>query len=222
MATSETLQAEKRDVKGTTASKRLRRNGILPGVIYGSSQREYMIQLDSKVFQDIVKKQASQNFIVTLEIDGADEKTKQAIVQDVQRDPLTGELVHVDFRAVSENETIHAVVPITLTGEAAGVKSGGILEQLLHEIEVHCRPADLPDSVTNDISELKVGDSLRVSDLNFPEGVTTKMGGDVLAALVTQTRASVSEGAGGEAAAEGEEAAEGEGGEEGSKEAASE
>ena len=96
------------------------------------------------------------------------------------------------------------------------------LEQLLHEIEVHCRPADLPDSVTNDISELEVGDSLRVSDLNFPEGVTTKMGGDVLAALVTQTRASVSEGAGGEAAAEGEEAAEGEGGEEGSKEAASE
>jgi large subunit ribosomal protein L25 len=214
MAKQETLKADKREVKGTTASKRLRRSGIVPGVIYGSSQREYMIQLDSKAFFDLAKKQGSQNFMVNLEIEGADEKTKRAIVQDIQRDPLSGQLIHVDFRAVSENETIHAVVPIHLVGEPAGVKSGGILEHLIHEIEVHCRPDDLPDAIENDVTGLELGGSLRVSDLNFPDGVITKMDGEVLVGLVTQTRAAASAGGGGtageEGAAEGgEEAAEG-------------
>ncbi|MEM9282195.1 MAG: 50S ribosomal protein L25 [Verrucomicrobiota bacterium] len=222
MAKQETLQAEKREVKGTTASKRLRRDGIVPAVIYGSSQREYMIQLDSKAFFDIARKQSSQNFIVNLEIEGAKEKTKLAIVQDIQRDPLTGNLIHVDFRAVSEDETIHATVPISLHGEPAGVKSGGLLEQLLREIEVYCRPNDLPEVIENDVAGLEIGDSLKVSELNLPDGVTTKMDGEVLVALVAQTRAAASaEGGGGEAGGtEGEEAAEGEG--ESSEEASSE
>ena len=88
MAKHETLQAEKRDVKGTTASKRLRRTGVVPAVIYGSNQREYMIQLNSKAFFDLARKQSSSNFLVNLEIAGANEKTKLAIVQDTQRDPL--------------------------------------------------------------------------------------------------------------------------------------
>lgn len=221
MAKQETLKADKREVKGTTASKRLRRSGIVPGVIYGSSQREYMIQLDSKAFFDLAKKQGSQNFIVNIEIDGADEKTKLAIVQDIQRDPLTGQLIHVDFRAVSENETIHAVVPVHLVGEPAGVKSGGILEHLIHEIEVHCSANTLPDAIENDVTGLELGESLRVSDLNLPEGVITKMDGDVLVGLVTQTRAAASEGGGGEEG--GEESAEGgEESAEGGEEAASE
>lgn len=207
MATQETLQAEKRDVKGTTASKRLRRSGIVPAVIYGSSQREYMIQLNSKNFFDIAKKQSSQNFIVNLEIEGAEEKTKLAIVQDIQRDPLSGNLIHIDFRAVSESETIHATVPIVLAGEPAGVKAGGLLEQLIREIEVFCRPNDLPTAIRNDVSGLEMGQSLKVSELNLPDGVTTKMDGDVLVGLVAQTRAAASAGGGGAAA---KEAAEGE------------
>ncbi|MEX2577585.1 MAG: 50S ribosomal protein L25 [Verrucomicrobiales bacterium] len=221
MAKQETLQAEKREVKGTTASKRLRRTGIVPAVIYGSSQREYTIQLDSKAFFDLAKQQGSQNFLVTLEIEGAEEKSKLAIVQDIQRDPLSGQLIHVDFRAVSENETIHATVPIALHGEPEGVKGGGILEQLLHEIEVLCRPGNLPDAIDNDIESLKLGDSLKVSELNLPEGVTVRMDGDVLVAVVAQPRlitaeeeAAEAEAAGeaaGEPAVVGEEGAEGEG-----------
>jgi large subunit ribosomal protein L25 len=213
MATQETLQAEKRDVKGTTASKRLRRSGIVPAVIYGASQREYMIQLNSKNFFDVAKKQGSQNFLVNLEIEGAEEKTKLAIVQDIQRDPLSGSLIHIDFRAVSENDTINATVPIHLQGEPAGVKAGGLLEQLIREIEVFCRPGDLPEAIDNDVSNLELGDSLKVSNLNLPDGVTTKMEGEVLVALVAQTRAAASEGGGGgggaAGAAEDEEAAEG-------------
>lgn len=208
MANQETLQAEKREVQGTTASKRLRRSGIVPGVIYGSNQREYMIQLNSKNFFDIAKKQASSNFIVNLEIEGAQEKTKLAIVQDIQRDPLSGSLIHIDFRAVNENDTIHATVPIQLTGEPAGVKAGGLLEQVLREVEVFCRPGDLPSSITNEVDDLEIGDSLKVANLALPEGVSIKMDGDVIVGLVVQTRAAASEGGVGEEGAEGEEASE--------------
>jgi len=194
MAKQETLQADKRDVKGTTASKRLRRSGVVPAVIYGSNQREYTIQLDSKSFFDLARKQTSHNFLVNLEIAGANEKTKLVIVQDIQRDPLNGSLIHVDFRAVSEGDTIHAVVPIELVGEAIGVKSGGLLEQLVHEIEIFCRPSDLPDSIVNHVEALQLGEALKVSELNLPKGVSVKMDGEVLVAIVTQTRASVSEG----------------------------
>lgn len=219
MANQETLQAEKREVQGTTASKRLRRSGIVPAVIYGSNQREYMIQLNSKNFFDVAKKQGSQNFIVNLEIEGAQEKTKLAIVQDIQRDPLSGTLIHIDFRAVNENDTIHATVPIKLTGEPAGVKAGGLLEQVLREIEVNCRPGDLPEAITNPVDALKIGDSLKVADLDLPDGVSVKMDGEVIVGLIVQTRAAASAGgagaaagaaAGAEAAAEGtEEASEG-------------
>lgn len=216
MGKHETLQAEKREVKGTTASKRLRREGVVPAVIYGSSQREYMIKLDSKAFSDIAKKQGSQNFLVDLEIEGAQEKSKLAIVQDIQRDPLNGNLIHVDFRAVSENESIYATVPIHLLGEARGVQNGGVLEQLLHEIEVSCRPNDLPEAIENHVDDLKIGDSLKVGELNLPEGVSIRMDEDVLVANVAQPRLLVSEEEEAEDAegAEGEEgAAEGEEGE---------
>lgn len=221
MANQETLQAEKRDVKGTTASKRLRRSGIVPAVIYGSNQREYMIQLNSKNFFDVAKKQGSKNFIVSLEIEGAQEKTKLAIVQDIQRDPLTGNLIHVDFRAVNENDTIHATVPIKLSGEPAGVKAGGLLEQVLREIDVSCRPGDLPEAIANDVSALEIGDSLKVKDLNLPDDVIVKMDGEVIVSLVVQTRAAASEGGGEDGEGEGaEEAAaeDGEAGEEASAE----
>jgi len=193
MAKQETLQAEKRDVKGTTASKRLRRTGVVPAVIYGSNQREYMIQLDSKAFFDLARKQAIHNFLVNIEIAGANEKSKLAIVQDIQRNPLNGALIHIDFRTVSESDTIHATVPIELQGEPIGVKSGGgLLEQLVHEIEISCRPSDLPETIVNDVESLELGQTLKVSDLNLPKGVTVKMDGDVLVAIITQTRASVS------------------------------
>ena len=153
MAKQETLQAEKRDVKGTTASKRLRRTGVVPAVIYGSKQREYMIQLNSKAFFDLARKQSSHNFLVNLEIEGANEKTKLAIVQDIQRDPLNGSLIHVDFRAVSETDTIHAAVPIELRGEPIGVKTGGLLEQLdridlLHMLDPAVGGIEIRDQAT--------------------------------------------------------------------------
>ena len=191
MAKQETLQADKRDVKGTTASKRLRRAGVVPAVIYGDKS-EALIQLDGKSFTDLARKH-SANFLVNIEISG--DKSKLAIVQDIQRNPLNGSLIHVDCRAVTENDSIHAVVPIELHGEPVGVKAGGLLEQLVHEIEIQCRPSDLPEKIINDVEGIELGHTLKVADLNLPQGVTVKMDGEVLVAIVNQTRASVSQGA---------------------------
>ncbi len=192
MAKQETLKVEKREVSGTGASKRLRRTGVVPGVVYGSGKEGSLVQLDAKTFSDLAR-QHSANFLVNIEVGG--DKPKLAIVQDVQRNPLNGSLIHIDFRAVSESDTIHAVVPIELHGEPTGVKSGGLLEQLVHEIEITCRPSDLPETIVNDVESLDLGATLKVSDLNLPKGVSVKMDGEVLVAIVTQTRASVSQSA---------------------------
>ncbi|MDF1752609.1 MAG: 50S ribosomal protein L25 [Verrucomicrobiales bacterium] len=211
MAEQATLPAEKREANGTSASKRLRREGTVPAVVYGSKQRAYMIQVKESAFSEIFRKQASDNFLVNLEIEGAEEKSKLAFVQDVQRNPLTGGFVHLDFRAVLDDEIISADVPISLEGESLGVKGGGLLEHLLHSIEIQCKPGDLPEVIVHDVSDLNVGQSVKVGELKFPEGVTTKMDPDVLVGLVAKSRASISAAAaGGEAGGAGEGEAEAE------------
>ncbi|MDF1815847.1 MAG: 50S ribosomal protein L25 [Verrucomicrobiales bacterium] len=191
MAEQATLPAEKRENNGTSASKKLRREGIVPAVVYGSKQRAYMIQVKENIFSEVFRKQASANFLVNLEIEGAQEKSKLAFVQDVQRNPLTGGFVHVDFRAVLDDETISATVPIDLVGESAGVKGGGLLEHLLHSLEIQCKPGDLPEKIVHDVTNVDVGQGVKVGELNFPDGVTTKMDSDVLVALVAKSRASI-------------------------------
>ena len=217
MAKQATLPAQKRDASGTSVSKRLRREGIVPAVVYGSKQRAYMIQVKENLISDVFRKQSSESFLVNLEIEGADEKSKLAFVQDVQRNPLTGGFVHVDFRAVQDDEIIHALVPVNLIGECEGVKAGGLLEHLLHSIEIQCKPADLPERIEHDVTELDIGESVKVGELKFPDGVITKMDSDVLVTLVAMSRAAISEDASGgvaegdetEGEVEGEEAAEG-------------
>ena len=193
MANQTTLAAQKREVNGTSASKRLRREGVVPAVVYGSQQRAYMIQVKENIFSDVFRKQSSENFLVNLEIEGADEKSKLAFVQDIQRNPLTGGFVHVDFRAVQDDEIISATVPVVLEGESEGVKEGGLLEHLLHSLEIQCKPADLPEGISHNVSDVGLGESVKVGELNFPEGVTTKMDDDVLVLLVAKSRAAVSE-----------------------------
>lgn len=197
MAEQATLAAEKREVNGTTASKRLRKEGIVPAVVYGSKQKAYTIQVKENKFAELYRKQTSENFLVNLEIDGADEKTKLAFVQDIQRNPLNGGFIHVDFRAIQDDEIITANVPIVLEGDCEGVKAGGLLEQLLHSIDIQCKPADLPKQIAHEVTDVGVGESVKVGELKFPEGVSAKMDSEVLVLLVAKSRASISAAAGG-------------------------
>ena len=210
-----TLEAQKRTTSGTAAARRSRRNGIIPGVVYGAAQDEYPVQVDAKKFGDILRHSASENILVDLQIEGAKEASKLALIQDVQHHPLNGQILHIDFNAVREDTDIHANVPLELAGEAPGVKAGGVLEQQHHELEVHCLPANLPEGLTLDIGELEMGESLHVGDITFPEGVSPTLDGDVIVVLVSEPRVSAAQeeeeaaAAAAEAAGEGDTPAEG-------------
>jgi large subunit ribosomal protein L25 len=195
-----TLAAQKRTTSGTAAARRSRRSGVIPGVVYGAAQDEYPVQVDAKKFGELLRSSASENFLVDLQIEGAKEASKLALIQDVQHHPLNGQILHIDFNAVNENTEIHANVPLELTGVAPGVKAGGIVDQQHYELEVHCLPANLPETVTIDIGELEMGASLHVGDIQFPEGVSPTLDGDVIVVLVAEPRISAADTAADEAA----------------------
>jgi len=212
MADQINLKAEKREAVGSAAVGRLRRAGFIPGVVYGAAQDNYAVQIDTKAFEDILRHSASEQILVNLQIEGAKESDKLALIQSVQHNSISGKILHVDFNAVSEENEIHAKVPVELTGEAIGIKQGGILDTLLHDIEVHCLPKDLPSILSFDVSELDIGDSLNIGSSEFPEGVTPALDDSVLIAIVNETRAALSETADGdEAETEGDDEAEEEG-----------
>jgi large subunit ribosomal protein L25 len=145
--------------------------------------------------------------LVTLELDGGG--SQLAFVKDLQHDPISGNVLHADFLAIGENTEITAQIPVTLTGEAIGVKAGGQLEQLLYNIEIKCLPKDLPESLTADVTDLDVGSVLHIGEVPWPEGAMPTLNDDVVVALVAKARVAESEedGEGGEG---------GEGGEDGS------
>jgi large subunit ribosomal protein L25 len=190
-----TLNAQKRTTSGTAAARRSRREGLIPGVIYGAKQDEYPIQVDAKKFGEILRASASENFLVDLKIEGAKEAQKLALIQEVQHHPINGQILHIDFNAVREDTEIHANVPLTLTGDAPGVKAGGVIEQQHHEIEVHCLPTNLPETLSADISGLELNDTLQISDLHFPDGVTPTLEGDIIVVLVSEPRVSAADAA---------------------------
>lgn len=210
MADQINLKAEKRESVGSAAVGRLRRAGFIPGVVYGASQDNYAVQIEAKAIEDIMRHSASVQILVNLQIEGAKESDKLALIQAVQHHSISGKILHVDFNAVSEDNEIHARVPVELTGEAIGIKQGGILDTLLHDIEVHCLPKDLPSVLSFDVSDLDIGDSLSIGSAPFPDGVGASLDDSVLIAIVNETRAALSETADDATPEDGGEAAEGE------------
>lgn len=187
MAKAQHLMAHTRKRSGSGPLNRLRKEGLIPAVIYGKQQPALNIRLDRKAVVSVLSHSVSEQILVTLEVEDIKE-TKLALIQDVQHNPLTGSILHMDFHAVQENEIIHAHVPIELVGDAAGVKAGGLLEFLTHSINISCLPLDLPDKLTLDISNLGIGEALHVSDLPLPKGVTIDADGHIVVALVAELR----------------------------------
>lgn len=152
---------------GSSASRRSRREGKVPAVIYGHGADPKHFMLDVKEWSVIARQDIQ---IVDLKIDkGA---TLTALIKDVQYDYLNNEYTHIDFLEVKMDEEITASVPIHTHGTAVGLSQGGVLDQPMHEIEVRCTPQTLPEAIEVDVAELEVDDSIIVKDLVFPEGVT--------------------------------------------------
>lgn len=206
MAKPQTLKAEERARTGSGVLKQMRREGYIPSVVYGGGSENKNVKVHAKTLRDMLHHAASDSILVNLDLEGSG--TQLAFLQDVQHNALSGEIVHVDFLAVNEKTSINANIPLELVGEAAGVKGGGLLEQLLYSLEISCLPKDLPESIEADVSALEVGEALHIGEIAFPEGVSPALNDDVVVALVAKTRVAKSSEA---VAGEGAQAQEAEG-----------
>jgi len=210
------LEAEKRDGTGKGVARKLRAQGQVPAVLYGHGMAPVSVSVDAKELGHALHTEAGANVLVDLHV-GSDKHL--VLAREIQRNHLRGELVHVDFLAIRRDEKITVQVPITVEGESPGVKQGGVVEHHLWELSAECLPADVPQSIAVDLSNLEIGDSFRVGDLPTLQGVTiTTPEEETILSVVTPQVLEVEEAAaeGEEAVAEGEEgaapAAEGEGG----------
>ena len=191
MAKPQTLKAEGRARTGSGVLKQMRREGFVPSVIYGGGTENQNIKVHAKTFRDMLSHAASDSILVNLDIEGVG--TQLAFLQDVQHNALTNEILHVDFLAVDQNTEIHANLPLELVGEAVGVAEGGLLEQMLHSLEISCLPKDLPEDISADVSSLAIGDALHIGEMTFPAGVKAVLNDDVVVAIVAKARVAVSE-----------------------------
>lgn len=160
------VEAEPRETRGKNPARRLRRAGRVPGVVYGGKADSLAVSVDPRVVEKVLHSEAGHNAIFTLSIQGKG-KTP-AMIRDWQLEPVKGSLLHVDFVRIAMDARLKVKVPVTLQGEAIGVKQqGGILEVLQREVEIECLPGDIPDEFVVDVTELAIGDSFRVGDLKM-------------------------------------------------------
>jgi large subunit ribosomal protein L25 len=162
------VEAKPREAKGKNEARRTRKSGHLPGVVYGAGQAAMAVTLNPKQIARILHSGAGHNSIFDLQLDGEQSK---AMIVEWQYEPLKGALLHVDLKRIAMDQTLRVKVPIQVKGEAVGVKQqGGILEQVLREVEIECLPGDIPGHLDVDVSALAFGEALRVSDLPHAEG----------------------------------------------------
>ncbi|MFN2540768.1 MAG: 50S ribosomal protein L25 [Chthoniobacterales bacterium] len=174
MARQVKLKAQRRDETGRSAVRKLKADGAVPAVIYGGKDKPQPLQVSRRDVNAMLSHASGENILVELEIDG-EKSNRMAMVQEIQHSPVGGDILHLDFHAVSMDETVHADVPLEATGVPNGVKNfGGLLEQSLRALAIECLPGDLPDKLTVDVSALNIGDAIHVRDIPLPSGVTAK------------------------------------------------
>lgn len=211
------LIAEKREEKGTSASRRLRHAGKIPAVIYGGDKGSEMVAFNHDKIYHLLEQEAFHTSVLTIK-HGKD--SEQAILRDLQMHPFRQQVVHMDLQRISATEKLHMQVPLHYVGEdqAPGVKlQDGLFSHLMTDLDVTCLPKDLPEFLPVDVSEMNLGDTLHLSDLVVPDGVEvtslTHGGNDLAMVTITALKvvveeevAPVAEGEEGEAGEEGETA----------------
>src|SRR3954451_16440569 len=167
IADKNVLEAQPREAGTKNDARRVRREGKIPAIVYGAGKDSLSISVDPRQVTRILHSESGHNTIFDLTLNG--DKTKAMIV-DWQYEPIKGNLLHIDLKRIALDKVLRVSVPVFLVGEAAGVKQeGGILEQMLREVEIECLPGDIPSHIDADISDLTFGKVLRVSDLPHSE-----------------------------------------------------
>jgi large subunit ribosomal protein L25 len=206
------ISVKERTKLGSAESRRLRREGFIPGILYGHT-RPVPITIGERDLRAALTTKAGSHAVLDVAIDGGSEHS--AILKEYQRDKVRGNITHVDLQEVRLDQPIHAAVVITLVGEPLGVKEGGVLSHVTTEVHVEALPLEVPQHIDADVSELPIGGAVRIGELQFPAGVTLLDDPETVIATVTlPTRVEEPEAVEGE---EGEEAVEGEAPEEGAE-----
>jgi large subunit ribosomal protein L25 len=181
-----TLAISKRDTLRKSASKKLRAQGLIPAVIYGGKQNAN-ITINAREFNKKFKV-ISESTMINLEGEGL---KFNALIKDYQENVMRGEVTHIDFVEVVAGQMLKTHIPIHLTGSAIGVREGGLLEQPIHELEIECLPKDLPHDITIDISEIKIGGSIHLSEVALPKGVKALTNPETVIVSVAGVKAEV-------------------------------
>jgi large subunit ribosomal protein L25 len=178
-----TLEAKAREGAGKGAARRLRTAGLVPAVVYGKHLKTPLhISVDPKAVRQAINTPHKFNTVITLKAEGGD---KTVLLKDYQQDPVTREILHVDFIDVRENEQVKVKVPLVLVGKAIGTADGGLLTQIRREIEVFALPGSIPEKIEADVTHLKIATALHVNEMTMPKGVTVKSNVNYTIAVVS-------------------------------------
>lgn len=175
------LSVERRESRPRSILSELRRQGRVPGVVYGKGLDTELVHVNGPEFLRFLQQEGTSSVI---ELSFPDGKSRQVMIREVQQDRIKDRIVHVDFKEVNMNEPVDTAVPVELQGEAVGVKEGGILQQQLRSVDIRCLPNRIPDQVKVDISGLEIGESIQTSQLNLPSGVELLSELEVIASVL--------------------------------------
>jgi len=183
------LKAQTRAAAGKKIAKDLRANGLIPANVYKSGKAATNLQISADDLKGVLQTKAGENVIVTLKMTGEGAKSagadKTVVFKEIQRDPIKGRILHVDFNEISLTEALKVNVPLVTRGEPVGVKAdGGILEHVMRELQVECLPAAIPEKLEVDVSNLKIGDAVYVKNITAPADVKVLNDGELIVMIV--------------------------------------
>jgi len=187
------LKSEVRTATGKNAVKALRYKGIIPANVYKDGKEALSLQVAIDGLHEVLHTKAGENVIVTLKISGAkDAGDKTVVIKEIQREPIKGAILHVDFNEISLTEAIKVNVPLVSHGEPVGVKAdGGLLEHVIRELHVECLPTAIPEKIEVDVANLKIGDAIFIKDIAAPAGVKITNDPELIAMIVKAPKVEV-------------------------------
>lgn len=182
------IEVQPREATGSRASRRMRRGDLIPAVVYGGDRDSVSIQVPRRALLELFKKAGSENAVFLLQLAGSG-KARHCMVREVESDPITRQVIHVDFQRIDLKVKVKVEVPIELTGVPTGVKNdGGVLDFVHRHVEVECLPTEIPQHLAIDVSGLHIGEHVEAKELEMPEGVELMVEPDRVIAAVSAPR----------------------------------
>ena len=181
------LKAMKRTTTGKGAARQLRRSNQIPAVLYGKGIDPELLRLSVKDLDTMFRKHGRARLFFNLTIEG-ENTSRKAFLKELQVDTVSGRFNHMDLHQVAMDQTIRITIPVVTTGHCKGVELGGLIQIIRRELEVLCLPQDIPESIEVDVTELDIGESIHVSELSLPEGITSPYDVDFTVITVVQPK----------------------------------